>query len=210
MPGKIAVVNTVLLALLLGCSGEGDVVSIAVPGKHREIAQKPGTGDGPSIGIYPFKDVRRDKSQLGSRIGRFGALDGYVFEVEGGRVGPSIAEAMEEYVAAKGWHVVHMPEGGDNQPDIVLEGEVRQFYVEGLNNWFTTTIRCQVNVLVSGHQGSDGSRIEVPLAAERMREVRWFDPLEVQALVNEVLEDAYGQLVAATRFEGKQMVVTRR
>lgn len=209
MKGRKVAPYMVAISLLVGCSGEGDQVAIHIPSERSAPATAQEGGEGPAIAILRFRDVRRDQPLLGTRMGRFGFLDTYSFGVSGGDVGLATSEAMRKFLRAHGSHVVEGM-GIESDADVVVRAEVRQLSVRGVNNWFTTTLTCSVNLLVSGENLADGSQVSLPVAAERSREVRWFDTRDVEDLVNQVIEESFGQLLGATRFEGKQLVAVRR
>lgn len=95
-------------------------------------------------------------------------------------------------------------------PDFILHGELRELSVEGRNSWFTTSVMCRLSLLVQGENRADGSRIEVPIAAQRESHVKWFQPAGVESLVNEVLAEGIQQLTKGTRFDGNQVVLVHQ
>ncbi len=196
-----------LSLLVPGCSGEPEVVSVAIPKPIEAAAAAQTIARGPSIVVLRFEDVRREKGALGVRTGRLGALDSYTFVVASGDLGESMSTAMRAYLRAQGWYIKGSRGVVPDTPDFFLHGELRELRVEGVNNWFTTTTTCRLSLLVQGENRADGSRIEVPIDVQRESRVGWFQPTSVETLVNGVLAEGFQQLVKGIRFDGNQVVL---
>ena len=80
------------LALLLGCAGTGEMVSLNLQ-TQQPFAQSSQT-EPLKIVIEPFEDLRTDRSKIGQRTHLGGGVTN--FNVNGGAPGVTIAEALAE------------------------------------------------------------------------------------------------------------------
>ena len=88
------------LALLLGCAGTGEMVSLNLQ-TQQPFAQSSQT-EPLKIVIEPFEDSRTDRSKIGQRTHLGGGVTN--FNVNGGAPGVTIAEALAETLRQRGWN----------------------------------------------------------------------------------------------------------
>ena len=102
------------LALLWGCAGTGEMVSLNVQPQQPFVQS--GQPEPLKIVIEPFEDRRADKTKIGQRTHLGGGVTN--FNVSGGSPGVTIAEALAEALQARG--------------QAVAEGDARVLRVQDL------------------------------------------------------------------------------
>ncbi|KXK07018.1 MAG: hypothetical protein UZ03_NOB001000342 [Nitrospira sp. OLB3] len=80
------------LALLWGCAGTGEMVSVNL--QSQQLMAQGGQPEPVKIVIEPFEDLRADKSKIGQRSHLGGGVT--YFNVPGGSPGVTIAEAWRK------------------------------------------------------------------------------------------------------------------
>jgi hypothetical protein len=185
--------------LFLGCSRQEEIVLVdiadaAPPDRDREAII------GLKVDILTFSDLRHDRSILGAKIGRWGALDSFNFGVRGEAVGVVTSLALKSYLRGRGCRVSIIENRGQREngvldpPDVTLSGEIVELSLNARSWLLSTDIKSSVKIIVEAANRIDGSTSRTTLAQDGLTTVYWFEPKVAQVLVNEVLNESFAQL----------------
>ena len=190
------------LLAMAGCAAKGDVINLnleAVPPAGQEPMKKK---NDVSVVVLPFEDARPDQGRLGTRSHFWGGRT--YFDVPGGKPSETVAEAVAEYLKAKGWRarVVKSDESGrPGNADVVLTGKVLGLAVDADSKFARTKIAAKTKLAVQGRNAADESVVRMTLNGSGSDSVFWFDPKDAEKLLNEVLSESLEKLVLDTRFD---------
>lgn len=198
----LRLVSCLGLALLAGCAAKGEVVTLniqTVPPNAGAAAKK---GDVHVI-VMPFEDLRGDQSRLGARSHFWGGKS--YFDVPGGKPVEAAAEAVTNYLNAKGWHAElaksQVRGASVEKSEILLSGKVLALSVDAESKFLKTTITAKSKIAVQGQNTADGSVVRMTLNGAGSQSVFWFEPEDAQQLLNDVLAESLEKLVTDTKFE---------
>jgi len=192
----------VSLIVLAGCAGTGEVIPLQI---HPTVAGSEGVAKQKAavrVAVGPFEDGRSHKTGLGVRTHLWGGVS--YFDVPGGNPADVVAQALADYLTAKGWQVTKRG-AGESGADVVLKGKILDFSVHAKSRVGFTEVTTNTKVSLQAQNVADGSTIRMTLNGSGGDDVFWFDPEDVQALVNDVLTDSFGKLVQDTMVENKQL-----
>ncbi len=187
------------LLVLGGCAGQGQVIELdirAVP-SATEMAAK--SAAPLAVAVAPFEDLRADKSRLGSRTHLWGGVTH--FNVADGKVGNVIAQVTADYLQQKGWKATvasgTKPAGGS---EVLLTGKVQELSANAKSRFMNTEVT--VKSVIAVHAANpDGSTVRMTLNGNGTHSVFWFEPEDVQNLLNDVLKDSLNKLLSDTKME---------
>lgn len=194
-------VISVGLLVLGGCAGTGEVIKLdvrALPSPAEAAAKK---GEAASVAVVAFEDQRSVKGRLGSRTHLWGGET--YFDVEGGKPGEVIAQVVADYLKQKGWDASMVKPGMSqpaSAPGVSLSGQVLDLTANAKSKFFSTEITVKSKVAVQA-LNRDGSAVRMTLNGAGSQSVFWFEPEDVQELVNAVLKDSLAKLVSDTKVE---------
>jgi hypothetical protein len=154
------------------------------------------------VTVGSVEDGRRHKTGLGVRTHLWGGVS--YFDVPGGTPADVVAQALTDYLTAKGWQVTKRG-AGDNGADVVLTGKILDFSVHAKSRVGYTEVTTNTTLALQAQNVADGSTIRMTLNGSGDDDIFWFDPKDAQALVNDVLTDSFGKLVQDTMVESKQL-----
>lgn len=186
--------------LLAGCAGTGEVVNLDVRFKPTDV--QPVDTQPLKIVVETFEDKRADKSKLGLRTHLWGGVT--YFNVPGGRPGEVAAQALADYLRLRGWKVGVRTPGvttAEGEPDILLTGQVMEFSANAKSRFFSTAVNTGTRFVIRARNAVDGSTTTMNLDGSRSETVFWFDPEDVQRLLNETLKESLDRLMADTKIE---------
>jgi len=187
---------------LAGCAGRGEVIPLQihpiVTGSEGGTKQKTAA----LVAISSFEDSRSHKTGLGSRTHLWGGVS--YFDVPGGKPADVVAQALTDYLTAKGWQATKQG-AGDKEADVVLTGKILDFSVDAKSRVGFTEVMTKTRVALEAQNVVDGSTVRMTLNGSGSDEIFWFDPEDAQALLNDVLTDSFGKLVQDTTVENKQL-----
>lgn len=195
----------VSLIALAGCAGTGEVIPLQihplVTGSEGGAKQKTAV----RVAVGSVEDGRSHKTGLGVRTHLWGGVS--YFDVPGGNPADVVAQALIDYLAAKGWQVTKG--AADNKAaDVVLTGKILDFAVHAKSRVGFTEVTGKTKLALQAQNVADGSTIRMTLNGSGADDVFWFDPEDAQALVNDVLTDSFGKLVQDTKIENKSLRLT--
>lgn len=190
------------LIVLAGCAGTGEVIPLQI----HPIATKSESVSKPTaplrVAIRSIEDSRIHHTNLGVRTHLWGGVS--YFDVPGGKPSDVIAQALADYLAAKGWQVTKRG-AGDGGADVVLTGKILDLSVHAKSRVGFTEVTTNTKLALQAQNVADGSTIHMTLNGSGSDDVFWFEPEDVQALLNDVLADSFGKLVQDTTVENRQL-----
>lgn len=187
------------LIALAGCAGTGEIIPLQI---HPIVAGTEGAKQKASlrVAVGSVEDGRSHKTGLGVRTHLWGGVS--YFDVPGGNPADVVAQALADYLTAKGWQVTKQGTG-DGGADVVLTGKILDLAVHAKSRVGFTEVTTKTKLALQAQNIADGSTIRMTLNGSGADDVFWFDPEDAQALVNDVLTDSFGKLVQDTTVENK-------
>ena len=195
------------LALLLGCAGTGEMVSLNLQ-TQQPFAQSSQT-EPLKIVIEPFEDSRTDRSKIGQRTHLGGGVTN--FNVNGGAPGVTIAEALAETLRQRGWNRrgwdarVVQAGGGVSGADIVIGGEIRDFSTNAKSRVFNTKLTGESRLVIKARNLADDSSTVRNIQGEQTKLVFWFTSEDVETLMSGLLQDGIERFITDTKIEGRTL-----
>ena len=192
----------VSLVALAGCAGTGEVIPLQI---HPIVTGSEGVAKQRAavrVAMGSVEDGRSHKTGLGVRTHLWGGVS--YFDVPGVNPADVVAQALTDYLTAKGWQVTKRG-AGDNGADVVLTGKILDFSVHAKSRVGYTEVTTKTKLALQAQNLADGSTIRMTLNGSGGDDIFWFDPEDAQALVNDVLTDSFGKLVQDTTVENKQL-----
>jgi hypothetical protein len=182
------------LSSLPGCNAEPDAVAISIEAlgnKESHVVGGQRQGIERSVRIGRFIDSRRDRSILGAKSGRWGALDSCIFTVKEGDLGSATARALSRYLKTTGWKIRTIDEG--TAPKLFISGEIIEMQVNASSNLFSTHVTTSVILLIEEEDQKTNKRSAARLTGSGSRNVFWFGPDDAESLLKDSLIDAFHQ-----------------
>ncbi|MCS6288315.1 MAG: hypothetical protein H8K10_04985 [Nitrospira sp.] len=195
------------LALLLGCAGTGEMVSLNLQ-TQQPFAQSSQT-EPLKIVIEPFEDLRTDRSKIGQRTHLGGGVTN--FNVSGGAPGVTIAEALAETLRQRGWNRrgwdarVVQAGVGVSGADIVIGGEIRDFSTNAKSRVFNTKLTGESRLVIKARNLADDSSTVRNIQGEQTKLVFWFTSEDVETLMSGLLQDGIERFITDTKIEGRTL-----
>ena len=195
------------LALLLGCAGTGEMVSLNLQ-TQQPFAQSSQT-EQLKIVIEPFEDLRTDRSKIGQRTHLGGGVTN--FNVNGGAPGVTIAEALAETLRQRGWNRrgwdarVVQAGVGVSGADIVIGGEIRDFSTNAKSRVFNTKLTGESRLVIKARNLADDSSTVRNIQGEQTKLVFWFTSEDVETLMSGLLQDGIERFITDTKIEGRTL-----
>lgn len=196
---------TISLSLIAGCAGTGEV-------RYLDLSTKPPSTQSPvtepvKIVIEPFEDRRAEKRRLGLRTHLWGGAT--YFNVQGERPGDFIAQALADRLSVRGWHdrawnVRVAPAATVSDADIVITGEVQEFFANAKSRVFSTVIDTGSKLTIHA-RNQDSSTTTRSVENAQKKTVFWFDEDDVEELLAATLKDGIDRLIADTMIEGRSL-----
>ena len=199
------------LALLWGCAGKGEMVSLNVQPQQPFVQS--GQPEPLKIVIEPFEDLRADKSKIGQRSHLGGGVTN--FNVSGGSPGVTIAEALAETLRWRGWNRrgwdarVVQSGVGVSGADIVIGGEIREFSANAKSRVFNTKLTGESRLVIKAKNLADDSSTQRNIQGEQSKLVFWFTSEDVETLMSGLLQDGIDRFLTDTKIEGRALKSTK-
>ncbi len=195
------------LALLWGCAGTGEMVSLNVQPQQPFVQS--GQPEPLKIVIEPFEDLRADKTKIGQRTHLGGGVTN--FNVSGGVPGVTVAEALAETLRWRGWNRrgwdarVVQSGVGVSGADIVIGGEIRDFSANAKSRVFNTKLTGETRLVIRAKNLTDDSSTQRNIQGEQSKLVFWFTSEDVEALMSGLLQDGIDRFLTDTKIEGRAL-----
>jgi hypothetical protein len=200
-------VGGVGLATIVGCAGTGEVIPIHLRGVAPTTEKAAVQPQPVRVAIGPFEDGRQHQTSLGVRTHLWGGVS--YFDVPGSKLTEAVAQALKEHLVAKGWGVVSTEggdqKGGKTEADVILTGRVEDCAVHAKSGFGFTAITARAKVTIQATNVADGSEVRMVLNGRGAEDVFWFDPEDVEAVINEVLADSFSRLIQDTTVDQRKL-----
>ncbi|MEY4705759.1 MAG: hypothetical protein RL042_1964, partial [Nitrospirota bacterium] len=160
------------LMALVGCAGTGEIIPLQI---HPIVAGTEGTTQKASlrVAVGSIEDGRSHKTGLGVRTHLWGGVS--YFDVPGGNPADVVAQALTDYLTAKGWQVTKRG-AGDGGADVVLTGKILDLAVHAKSRVGFTEVAAKTKLTLQAQNVADGSTIRMTLNGSGNDDVFWFDP----------------------------------
>ena len=192
----------VSLIALAGCAGTGEVIPLQIHPIMTQSERVEKQGATVRVAVGSFEDGRSYKTGLGVRTHLWGGVS--YFDVPGGNPADMAAQALTEYLTAKGWQVTKRG-AVNNGADVVLTGKILDLSVHAKSRIGFTEVTTKSKLALQAQNVADGSTIRMTLNGSGGDDIFWFDPEDAQTLVNDVLTDSFSKLLQDTKIENKQL-----
>ncbi len=195
------------LALLWGCAGTGEMVSVNVQPQQPFVQS--GHPEPLKIVIEPFEDLRADRAKIGQRTHLGGGVTN--FNVTGGSPGVTVAEALAEALRWRGWNRrgwdarVVQSGVGVSGADIVIGGEILNFSANAKSRVFNTKLTGESRLVIKVKNLTDDSTTQRNIQGEQSKLVFWFTSEDVESLMSGLLQDGIERFIADTKIEGRAL-----
>lgn len=182
------------LAVLAGCAGTGEVIPLRLhlAPSSAEMAVKP--AEPLKVALGEFLDGRSGQTGLGVRTHLWGGVS--YFEVPGSKPAETVAHLLADYLIAKGWSL--LKQGSTERADVVLTGKILELFVHAKSRVGFTEMTTKTKLAIQAKNSSDGSVVRMTLNGAGSEDVFWFDPEDMEEVVNEVLTDSFSKLMQDT------------
>jgi uncharacterized lipoprotein YajG len=183
-----------------GCAATGEVITLNVQTipSQTDAAKRSEV----NVAVLPFEDARAEQGRLGSRAHLWGGRT--YFEVPGGKPSDAVADAVADYLKAKGWKVYaakSTDQAATGKADVLLSGKLLALAVDAESKFARTNIAAKSKIAVHAQNAADGSTVRMTLNGAGSQSVFWFSPEDAQKLLNEVLTESLEKLVLDTKVE---------
>ncbi len=195
------------LALVWGCAGTGEMVSLNV--QPRQPFVQSGQPEPLKIVILPFEDLRADKTKIGQRTHLGGGVTN--FNVNGSVPGVTIAEALAEALRWQGWNRrgwdARVVQSGVeiSGADIVISGDIQEFSTHAKSRVFNTKLKGESRLVIRAKNLTDDSSTQRNIQGEQTKLVFWFTSEDIETLMSALLQDGIDRFITDTKIEGRAL-----
>ena len=180
---------------LSACQGSGQTINFdpralaSQPTKVETVRENDLT-----ILVEPFQDARPQQHRLGSRTHMWGGVT--YFTAWNGRISEGMANLAIEYLKERQWQAFKSPAetNADLSSDVTLKGTVLSLNANAKSRPGATDITVDMKVRFEAKNKVDGSTVRMVLGANGSDSVAFFEPKDVERLINLVAKDLYQQL----------------
>jgi uncharacterized lipoprotein YajG len=202
---RMSLMCWVSLIALAGCAGTGEVIPLQIHPTMTGSGEVTKQRTPVRVAVGSVEDARSHKTGLGVRTHLWGGVS--YFDVPGGNPADVVAQALSDYLTAKGWQVTKRG-AGEAGADVILTGKILDFSVHAKSRVGFTEVTTKTKLALQAQNVADGSTIRMTLNGSGGDDVFWFDQEDAQAIVNDVLTDSFGKLVQDTKIENKSLRLT--
>jgi hypothetical protein len=193
--------SLIALVTMVGCAGSGEVIPVQLHPVLTSNEKMVKQTEGFRVAIGSFDDARSYHTGLGVRTHLWGGVS--YFDVPGDKPADAVAQALTDYLTAKGWHV--FKRGRNDGADVVLVGKIQELFVHAKSRVGFTELTSKTKLNIQATNTADGSVVRMTLNGTGAEDVFWFDPEDMQDVVNDVLTDSFGKLIQDTTVENKRL-----
>ncbi len=187
-------IGGMVLIALIGCVGTGEVIPMQLhvaPAGTKKIV-KP--DELLKVVFGEFVDGRKSQTGLGIRTHLWGGVS--YFDVPGGKPAETVARLLTDYLTANGWNV--LKEGSTERADVVLTGKMLELFVHAKSRVGFTEMTTKTKLAIQAKNSSDDSIVRMTLNGAGSEDIFWFDPEDMEEVVNEVLTGSFSKLMQDT------------
>lgn len=202
---RMTTLAVAFMLLLAGCAGTGQSVPLNITALPSTRSLNQSYQD-LKVVVERFEEGA-DANRLGVRTHLGGGET--VFTVQGGKLGDVVAQVVADNLKAMGFQVWVGKSGVTEvpaNPDITIKGQVKQLSVNARSRFFSTKMAGKVEVVIQVLNASDRSTLRLNLEGAREDAVFWFEPTEVQELVNHMLKENLDRLLADIRVKDRALL----
>lgn len=195
-----------IVLLLAGCAGTGAAIPLKIQAlpSVRSINQN---FQDIKVVIEPFEEDPVVAGRLGVRTHLGGGET--IFAVPGNKLGDVVAQVLADNLTSMGFQVWVKRSAAQElpaKPDITITGQVQQLSVHARSRFFSTKLTAKVKVVIRAANASDRSTVRLNLEGMRESAVFWFEPDDVQELVNRMLKENLDKLLADVRVQDRALL----
>lgn len=194
-------IGCVGLMMIVGCAGTGEVIPIHLRATPAAAEKAAAPASPLRVAIGAFEDGRQHQTGLGVRTHLWGGVS--YFDVPGSKLTDAVPQALTEYLTAKGWQVV--TSGRGEGADVVVAGKIQDCVVHAKSRVGFTEITTRTKLAIQATNVADGSVVRMVLNGSGSEDVFWFDPEDIEAVVNEVLADSFSKLMQDTTVANRML-----
>jgi len=201
---RMTTLAVAFVMLLAGCAGSGESVPLNIKALPSVRSLNQNYQD-LKVVVEPFEGGP-DANRLGVRTHLGGGET--VFTVQGGRLGEAVAQVVADNLKAMGFQVWVRKSSATEvpaKPDITITGQVKELSVGARSRFFSTKMTGKVEVVIQALNASDRSTVRLNLEGAREDALFWFEPTEVQELVNHMLKENLDRLLADIRVKDRAL-----
>lgn len=192
------------LLTIIGCAGTGELIPLQLRAVTASAAKVGKTSEHLRVAIGPFEDGRTYKTGLGVRTHLWGGLS--YFDVPEGKPAEAVAQALTDYLTAKGWTVIK--KDSNERADVVLTGKILELFVHAKSRVGFTKMTTKTKLAIQAKNSSDDSIVRMTLNGAGSEDVFWFDREDLEEVLNEVLADSFSKLVQDTTAVNQMLRLT--
>jgi uncharacterized lipoprotein YajG len=195
-----------ILSSAAGCTGKSKL-------RYLDLQTKPPAAastemEPVTIVIEPFEDRRKDKARVGTRSHLWGGVTH--FDVVGGRPADVISQALVNRLKSRGWgnkawNVRLGQAGSAVDADIVISGQVQEFFANAKSRPFSTVIDAKNRFTIQAKNATDKSTTTRNIEGAEGRLVFWFNEEDVQDLLAATLNDGIERFITDTMIVQKAL-----
>ena len=180
------------------CAKSGDIVQLRL---HNMIGSNTeGTGRNLSVSVTEFEDKRPPSKHLGAHVCEF-AGDAH-FDLVNKNLGQGISDVFVNFLKKSGFQV---NPGNNGAVDIDITGKIIKFSAKAKRDLFSTKAQVDIITKFTITNKADGSKVHVTIRAGGTNSVVFFDPEDMEGLVNEVLRESFEKFLERTEVKGKNL-----
>lgn len=202
---RMTTLAVALMMLLAGCAGTGKSLPLDITALPSTRSLNQNYQD-LKVVVERFEE-EADANRLGVRTHLGGGET--VFTVRGGKLGETVAQVVADNLKAMGFQVWVSKPGMTEvpaKPDVTIKGQVKQLSVDARSRFFSTKMTGKVEIVIQALNASDRSTVRLNLEGAREDAVFWFEPAEVQELVNRMLKENLDRLLADIRVKDRALL----
>jgi hypothetical protein len=193
-----------IAAALAGCAGAGQVVPLKLQ-TLPAVKSVDQSFQNVRVVVEPF-EAGADADRLGVRTHLGGGET--VFTVQGGNIGSQLAQMVGDHLSRLGFQVWVRKSSAQEvpaTPDVVITGQVQQVSASARSRFFSTKMTARVKAVIQAANASDRSTVRLNLDGMRENAVFWFEPAEVQELVNRALAENLDKVLADVKVQDRAL-----
>lgn len=192
----------VALLVMIGCAGKGDVIPIHLQPAPSRADQGTKPPDVVRVSVAPFEDRRQETNRLGVRTHLWGGES--VFNVPGGLPGEAAAQALADYLAARGWQIV-TPGATDDPADVLVTGAILDLAMNAKSGVGSTKLTGASRLAIQARNTGDASQVRMTVSGAGSDRVFWFAREDAEALLNDILNESFDKLLRDIKVEQRMV-----
>jgi hypothetical protein len=196
--------------VLSGCQGSGQTINfdphaLSSQPTRAEVVH----GNDLTILVEPFEDARSQQHRLGSRTHFWGGVTH--FSAWNGDISEGMANLAIEYLQERQWQASKSTAetNAATSSDVTLRGTVLSLNANAKSGFGFTDIEVDMKVRFEATNKVDGSTVRMVLGANGSDRNFFFNPKDVERLINLVAKDLYQELFEDLKVKDKAFHTTQ-